>query len=260
MPLPTYPRVVYAKSPLVEAVGQFCFPANLQIDVEPPAKFHQRIRDAFPFYEWKERGETTSHAPAPARSIQVKPATPKPAHVFSSADRQWVLKLDRTHIGLATRRYIRWEDFRQRIELPVAALREFYAPVFYNHICMRYVNLIKRETLGLGRAPWSQLIAPPASGPLSDPDLGVDVQTSLNKFFFNLPARAGKVEATCGLVLEEPGKIPVFLIESHVFNDTQTDTPDGLIRLNGLHGYARDFFRWCLSRDLHDAMQPTPVD
>jgi uncharacterized protein (TIGR04255 family) len=105
----------------------------------------------------------------------VQPPTAK-GYDFASEDGTWRVSLTRTFLGLATAEYQKWEHFKEKLSEPLAALTQIYSPDHLSRIGLRYINVIRRSTLGLKDVPWHELIVPHLSGLLGSPEVGENVR------------------------------------------------------------------------------------
>ena len=172
MAFPVSERVVYSKNPLVQVTCGLRFPPILSIVSKEPADFQEKIRTSYPLYE---RGVVLSPvipqqtAPGLAQ-FPISGALPT-VHRFINEDRTEEINLARDFISIATRKYLRWEEFKERIVLAMNALEMVYRPPFYVHIELRYQDIIDRSALGLSQTPWRELIHSPVIGLLADPSV-----------------------------------------------------------------------------------------
>ncbi len=260
MPLPDSLKVLYRRSPLLEVTSQLVFPPILKIDAELPVEFQESVRKDFPFYEQRP---PDNQPPKSGAGMMVTlgqgPPTDAPSHVFDSIDRKWRIKLTRKSLSLVSQSYTRWEDFRRRQAALADALAKIYSPAFYSHVCLRYRNMIRRESLQLQGVPWSALIESWVCGPLGQQDMAAGVESVFNKWLIKFPEKGVHVEATTGLADEQPSKLKVFIIETHTYTNEQTGVSDVLQRLDGINQYAGQFFRLCITERLHMALDPAPV-
>src|SRR5690349_19499339 len=114
MPFPAVKRVIYNKNPLAEVIFQARFPRFLAIDAEPPAEFQRRIIADYPNYEQRNVVQilfaTTQEGRAPPSEVTGR------MHLFSSKDRFWSVTLVGDYFSVSTKQYVRWEEFRERME------------------------------------------------------------------------------------------------------------------------------------------------
>ena len=72
----------------------------------------------------------------------------------------WTIALARDYVALDTRRFTRWEEFREYIALVLQSFNEVYKPPYITRIGIRYRNVIDRKRLGIEDTDWRDLIAP----------------------------------------------------------------------------------------------------
>jgi uncharacterized protein (TIGR04255 family) len=259
-PFPGSDRVVYKKNPLVQVVCQLSFPSILRVDVEPPARFQERIRSDFPIFWDKssERGGFPSDLPSPIANIIWSSGRPRPqsAYDFVSADRVWTVGLTREFLSLSTSDYRRWEDFATRLQGPLQSLIAEYAPAWFGRIGLRYQNLIHRSNLGLSNEPWSSLLQPHLSGILSATNLQATVAATVTQTTIKFDDQAGYVNIRHGLVQPARGDEIAYLIDNDFFTDKQTRTEDVSRILSFFNHQSGRLFRWCITPRLHEAMGP----
>jgi uncharacterized protein (TIGR04255 family) len=224
MPFPDSPRVIYAQNPLIEVICQLRFPSILLIDSEPPAKFQERIRKAYPLYKENQLADMKLELPPEIVKLSggAFPASLRTSRVsydFVSADQIWKVGLTRDFLSLSTTRYERWEDFKAHLLEPLSALIEVYSPSFFSRIGLRYRDLIDRGRLGLKDVPWSRLLKE-----------------------HGLP--------------EESEDQLLYLIDSDFSFNGRTEVNDAIAKLDTFNRKSGRLFRWCITQELHDSMEP----
>ncbi len=127
MPFPEANRVLYRKNPLDQVVCQLRFPPILRIDAEIPAEFQEMVRRQIPNLtetsEWKlEVPPGLKDQISPEILRQILQSSGNKNYEFSSEDGQWKINLTRTFVALTTQRYERWEEFKEKLEIPFRAL------------------------------------------------------------------------------------------------------------------------------------------
>jgi uncharacterized protein (TIGR04255 family) len=264
MAFPDAPRVLYAINPLDEVVCQLKFPPVLRIDSETPVAFQEAIRDQFPLYRTESALNLSVNLPKglPAGGIANfgagLPGAGKQTHVFETADKMWRVTLARDVLGLTCRKkYDRWENFRSRLESLLEPLSANYRPSFFNHVCLRYRDVIRPWQLDVPQGvTWSELVQPWIGGPYSRSEVAADVESVLTRTVIRLPDAIGRLDASYGLANEQPGPKHVFLIDAHLYKDGQTERAHVLPSLNLLNRQAGLFFRWCITDRLHLVLRP----
>ena len=258
-----YQRVSYTRTPLVEVICQLRFPTILSIGAKVPAEFQEAVREDFPRYAARQE------QPAP-RVVGLGGPEPKvekqPAIInynFISSDGAWKLNLTNSFIALSTLRYQHWEDFAHRLDKPLAQFIQLYRPAFFERIGLRYVNAVSRRALGLEDFLWDDLIQPPYLGILGEPDVE---ETDVTKCSVDVEsALAGgcrmKLHAGPGLLgggKKDPEVKFILDQDLSAAGNLAADQVPG--RLEDLHRYAVRLFQGAITRRLHDAMGPAPMD
>ena len=261
MAFPQTERVIYEKNILEEVGCQIRFPPILGIEASAPAAFQETVRSAFPYFELKTSVTLPTGVPSPIAEVVKRDLSlvGSKSFVFSSEDRLLTLALSKDGLSLGSRRYERWEPFREHLRQAIESVAKIYRPSFYTHTCVRYKNSVRREPLGLADAPWSAILQPWVSGPLETPEAADAVEALQNRCVIQLPNSRGKVDAGFSLGMHQPSKERAFIIETHVFNDSRKELSDVLPCLDDLHAQAGLFFRWCIKDQLHWAMRPAAV-
>ncbi len=260
MLFPETPRVIYQKNPLVEVICQLRFPLLLRIDTEPPADFQEALREEYP----KLKVEKSLGI-----NISVQGNIPSPGatglkYEFASEedDPIWKVVLANNFLALTTKKYERWEEFRERLEKLIAILAEIYRPNFFTRIGLRYQDLIVRSELDLKDCSWTDLLKPHIAGLFSPSGLSEqDIVESLSVFRCPLSPIDGFVRVRHGLASrndQDDGELD-YLIDSDFYTESQTELSDVLTTLDDFNKQAGRLFHWCIEEKLHDAMRPRHV-
>lgn len=262
MPLPDYDRVIYSKNPLEEVICQLRFPPILLIDAELPAPFQEAVRDRYPLYEEKAQGSETPEIP-PAIAKLLPPGwpigQPRRVYLFTSADNRWVVTLTRDALSLATKRYERWEEFRERLEELLRILVQHYNPPFYSRVGLRYQDVIRRSRIASEKVSWADLLQPHICGELSCRELRNEIERVVRQVLIRFDEGRGHVLVRHGLAVDTDTKEECFLIDCDHFRQERTETTDAIELLGYLNNQAGRLFRWCITDRLHNAMDPRPV-
>lgn len=261
---PEIERVKYAIAPLTEVICQVHFPPILKINTDPPADFQEAIRNDYPFYEAVRTTIQGQGLPP-----QLAGMIPSDAlfgttitHQFRTQDHTWSVTLSQDSLALSTTQYIRWKDFRDRLEVLLEILRRVYRPHVYIRLGLRYQDLIRRSAIGLSDAPWSELLQPHIAGVLADPFVGENVTFSASQAVIGMPEIDASVRIQYGLaVMPSPDKAGeiCFVIDSDMFRDGRTENNDVLTTLDSFNRESYRLFRWCVTDRVHNAMGPEPM-
>lgn len=261
MLFPNCPRVVYKKNTLESVICQLRFPPILKIDAEIPASFQDEVRNEFPNYseiieskldiplEMARRNPNDLFTPA------IKPENSK-NHEFISADGDWKINLTRTFLAFSTRKYERWEDFFNKMQLPINALIRIYRPVFFNRIGLRYINVIKRTQIGLKEIAWKELLNPALIGILQSSDINTSVESFECTQNLNLEnGRLARISTRIKKDADEDG----FIIDGDFFTTNHVSNSELKIVLDSLHSQSTCFIRWAITEKLHNALEPNLI-
>ncbi len=258
-PFPNLPRIIYRKNPLNEVLCQLRFPPILRIAAETPATFQERIRKEYPLF--RERQPEVALPPgipnAVAELMKGLPKQKPSAYEFVSEDGLWKTALTRESLALTSARYIRWEEFRKRLDTPLKALLEVYSPAFFSRVGLRYQNVIRRSVLGLPETTtWAQLIKPHVTGILAANDVLNVVEEMQSQTVIKLAIGKVTVRSAIAEVTDQKKKEDCFLIDNDFFTNERTklNDVDGILRY--FNRQSGNLFRWSIEDRLHTAMQP----
>jgi uncharacterized protein (TIGR04255 family) len=261
---PSSPRVFYAKAPLVQVVSELRFPPILKIAGGPPVDFQERIRSAFPLFATVPNLGFSQLPQMPQLQAEILqaigPQLGAVSYQFQTEDQGSTVGLSTSSLSLTTTNYKIWEDFQNYLSGPLMALEDIYKPAFYSRIGLRYTDAINRELLNLENRPWSSLINPPLLGELVLPVFERNAEVTGRQLTIRIPDGTGKITLKHGHanVQGKPGIC--YVIDFDFFRDQRTevkDAPSALDRFNELAGNA---FRWCITAELHHALDPRPID
>ncbi len=266
MPFPASPRVIYKKNPLDEVICQLKFPPVLKIDSELPARFQESLRGDYPLFQ--EASPAFSDLlgrglpPEVGKLINLEMSIPLAGKVyhFISAHEKWKVGLAREFIALSTGSYVRWEEFRAKMEQVVSILVNEYSPSFFVRIGLRYRDVIRRSVLDLRDVHWSELLKPQILGELASPDVESEIEQAGRETLIAVNGGRARVHIRHGLARIVDGNEEVYLIDCDFYDEERTEVKDVFTRLDSLHREAGRLFRWCITDRLHKALQPEPVD
>lgn len=262
MPFPEVKRVLYEKNPLDNVICQLRFPPILKIDAELPASFQDMVRNQFP--NFLESAETNVVAIHPSISGQIPPeilrqvvqASSSKNYEFSSEDGAWKINLTRTFIALTTKRYERWEEFRDKLQIPLTALEKVYSPDYLSRVGLRYIDVIKRSTLNIKDLAWDKLIRPYISGVLGSPMVGNFVKNFESKYEIGLADNESIVRIIAKFVEAKEDNEICFMIDSDFYVSKRIGLSSTIDKLNYFNLRASRLIRWCITNRLHQAMEP----
>ena len=257
-----YDRYQYAHPPLMEVICQLRFPAILAIDANEPVDFQEAIRQEFPRYS-VHREQLPPKVVKKGTGTVLEPQKPVNNHSFISEDGRWKINLTQNFIALSTVGYQRWEDFAARLDRPLAQFIQIYRPAFFERLGLRYLNAISRRTLGLTDSLWDDLIQTKYLGILGEPDVeeseiakcSVDVETPLVGGY-RMKVHAGPGVLGGGRVKDNEIR---FILDSDFSAADKISAEQVPEKLERMHQYAVCLFQGAITKELHEAMGPTPM-
>ena len=267
MPFPDYPRVIYARNPLVEVVCQVDFPPILRISAEEPMAFQERIRHLYPNFDTSQGPESLPDSVPDVLRPFLQGAFQDPTlsqglrqFQFSDAAHDWHVFLSRDTLSLATDAYTRWEDFNARFTVLLDTLLEEYSPSYFTRVELTYKNLVSPQRAGNKSYTWTDLLSSPVLGELATPALeGFGIVGARREIRLELESDLF-LTLSHGFVVDDEQGDPSYLIDAEYHKEGQIATHDCLANISRCHSYAGKIFRWCITDTLHDALGPTPVE
>lgn len=262
MPFPEAERVVYSRNLLDRVICQLRFPPILTIDTKLPADFQESIRKRFPGFRAKD--ETAFAIPQsmqkdiPTAFLQniVPSGDAAKNYEFISEAEDWTVNLTRTFVALTTKQYKNWEDFKEMLNAPLAALTKYYEPSHFSRVGLRYIDIVKRRELGLDNIDWSGLLDFHILGLLASPNIKADIRSYEAKYEMRLDDGNSMVRITTGLVQSPDSDETWFLIDSDFSEVGRVDRVRAMERLDYFHRQASRLIQSVITRRLHDAMGP----
>ena len=263
MTFPETERVIYRDNPLQQVICQLRFPTILRIDTESPADFQEHVRHLFPGF--RETHDDTIHQLPDAISQSLPPdiaslISPKsnPRFQFVSKSGYWTIALTRDFVALDTRRYTRWEDFREFFKLALKSLKVVYSPPYFTRVGLRYRNVIDRKRIGLQNVEWRDLIEPFVLAQLAQSETMENVLEQQGKTLLQLNDSGDMVRMEYGQVTEKDGdpSNKLYLLDHDFYTNSEMETKDVIGRLDDYNSHNRRLFRWCIRERLHEGMGP----
>ena len=256
--------MIYKHNPLEMVVCQLRFPPILKIDADIPATFQNRIRGDYPNFSEKSEWRMEIPVPEEVREMfppevlqQVLRTTGLKNYEFSSEDNRWKVNLTRTFFALTASKYERWEQFKERLIGPLKALNDLYSPAYYSRIGLRYVDVIRRSTLGLGGVDWSELLESYVLGILGEPTVAEYVQGSQSRYEIRLADGKNSARIITRFVRAvDSADEDRYEIDSDFFSTDKTSISDACRTLDYFNQRASRLIQWCITERLHQAMEP----
>jgi uncharacterized protein (TIGR04255 family) len=259
MKFPESQRATYSRNPLLEVICQLRFPKILRIDTEVPVDFQEAVRAEYP---------TLNTSRAIELPFLSNPQTNSPPIVmgqgltyeFLDKEGKWKLVLSSDFIALSTVDYEKWEDFRSRLSSAISLLVKYYSPSHFTRVGLRYQDLIIRSELGLEQHPWRSLLQPPVLGVFVADNLPEhDFTEALSVFACRLDYADAVLRVRYGLARKDESDELGYLIDADFYTENNTEINDATHSLDQFNREAGNFFRWCITEELQQALQPKPL-
>jgi len=254
---PASPRVIYEKTPLREVICQLRFPPILRVEAQTPADFQDRIRERFPLLERNQPMTAGILAQLPNELRNALPAQiSSTSYIFRADDGFSHLTLNPDSLALTVTNYTRWEDFREQLFPALDALIEIYKPAHFSRVGLRYLNVILRDSLGLGGLPWGDILIPEIVGELRLPQWEAGVEDARHVIRSKIANSSDAVLFQHGLAQVEGETETGYALDFDFYTDIRTDVGDAHATVDRLNGYTGPAFRWCIKPVVHAAMGP----
>ena len=260
MPFPESERVIYKNNPLEQVVCQLRFPAILRIGTDIPVGFQERIRQSYPIFQ--EKSEIPLVLP-PELAQQVPQEVlnslklSNKAYDFKSSDNDWIVSLTNNFLALTCNDYKQWEEFLNHLLIPFEALKQEYTPAFFTRVGLRYQNVIRKPSLGLETAAWSELLNEYIVGELASPELSEVIEEFAHIILVKLEDKLGHVRIRHGFAEDnKTGELVGYIIDSDFYTEEKMEVDDAIDLLVEFNRQNRQLFRWIISDQLHLAMEP----
>ena len=263
MPFPEVTRVIYNKNPLDEVICQLKFPPILKIDTEIPVEFQEKVRAKFPMFseksEWQIAIPPEAQGKIPPEILQqAMKSSGIRNYQFSSEDEQWQINLTRGFVALSAKKYQRWEQFKEMLEIPLKALINIYAPDYFLRVGLRYIDVINRSVLNLTDVSWNELLQPHILGILGAPEVASKVKNFETTHDIGLADGESLVRIITKFVKPVDDDEICFKIDSDFYRH-KTELSSYISILDYLNKRASRLIQWCITRRLHEAMEPKSI-
>jgi uncharacterized protein (TIGR04255 family) len=249
MKFPKSQRVTYSRNPLWEVICQLRFPKILRIETELPVDFQEAIRAEYPILK------TPPAIQLPfLSSPQISQGV---TYEFFDKEGKWKLVLYSDFIALSTVNYEKWEDFRSRLSTAINLLVKCYSPSHFTRVGLRYQDFIIRSELELTQSPWQSLLQPAILGVFVADNLPEqDFTEASSMFVCRLDYADAVLRVQYGLTRKDEFGELGYLIDADFSTENNTEINDATHFLDRFNQEAGNFFRWCITEELQQALQP----
>lgn len=179
---------------------------------------------------------------------------------FKSEDGHTFIELNNSFVSLTTERYTRWEEYSAFIDKILDAFVSIYVPSYFTRIGLRYINIINKNNINLAEIPWSKLLSKYICG-----ELGADfIENNIDEFLkfvrVRPPGSSLGFLLQNGIVKDETNSKNSYAIDFDFYDDNKTEINRARAVTDALHGLSGRAFRWAITDELHNALEPSPVD
>ena len=226
-------------SPLLSVTCQMQFPMILKIGQELPAAFQEQLGKDYPLFQ---------------------PTQDRRGYRLASQDNDHQVLLLPDALAVLTSRYTSWSQFQTRISGAVRALQTCYEPAFCSRVNLRFQNLLRPALYGFTKIQWASLVNPTVLGPFSIPGHKGQLQGSRHDIVVSLPESSHRFRLVHGFVqyrderrADQAGE-PAYLLDQDYFTTQRLNWADIRSTLDQFEQEAGQFFRLCVTDQLHHAM------
>lgn len=264
MPFEQKPRVRFHKDPLVEVVCQFVFVSEVEDlrsgSAEKLVQLHNSIKVKFPLF--KRSKSVSLDVNTDTQSVsQVE----SPVYEFSSIDETVRAIVSPDSLAFVTTKYESKEAFFDYIFTVYDALLNLDMVLPIKRIGLRYKDVIQRSRLTKnGEYPqWSELLKSSLVSILEEEELvNAQILGTHSNFTIVLDSidKNAKVNVNCGIVNHAQSHEQCFMIDSDYFIEGIFDYDSASEFLHRANVKARDFFQWCITDKLYQALEPEHIE
>ena len=252
MLFPEVEKVIYKINCKESVTCQLRFPSVMKIENEGAVSFKELVNKNYPEF-------SKSIAPTSDETEQSSTCSGNKIFVFCSKDGKWKINLKNNNLSLSTTNYHDWEDFKNRLQIPLKALIDSCKIDHFNQIGLRTVYIFMPSKLGLKDVVWKNLVSPGILGVLALEDMAGNIENLENISFIRLANRNTILKiGTKTVRMTEKGEIGLTIDEDlSETADRGLDQIEG--SLNHLNAGSTRMFRWGIKDRLHKAMKPETV-
>ena len=259
------PEVIYNKPILRQVVCQFRFPTILSINESSPVNFQKKIRKEFPGldetieknFQFKLSPQENS-IPTPISSDQS--LFNKKNYRFFNREDNFSINITDRFIAFSRNSYQSWENFLNNINHPLQAFISEYEPSYYDRIGLRFINIVNRKQLGIEEVNINELFKQELSSTLNLVSENEDgLQGYVTDIRYCIDAKQPDILIhTILKLVSDPidGEKNCLLFDYDIYSTNQIKIDAGNEKLEEIHHYSWNFFKWAISEKLNKAMDP----
>ncbi|MDH5921077.1 TIGR04255 family protein [Vibrio splendidus] len=264
MPFEQKPRVRFHNDPLVEVVCQFVFVSEVEDfrsgSAEKLVQLHDSIKDKLPLF--KRSKNVSLDVNTDTQSVSQVEA---PVYEFSSIDETVRVVVSPDSVAFVTTKYESKEVFFDYIFSVYDALLHLGMVLPIKRIGLRYKDVIQRSRLAENgeSLQWNELLKSSLVSILEEEELTkTQILGAHSNFTIALDSinKNAKVNVNCGIVNHAQSHEQCFMIDSDYFIEGIFDYDSASDFLHRANVKARDFFQWCITDKLYEALRPERIE
>lgn len=263
MPFEQKPRVRFHNDPLVEVVCQFVFVSEIDEigngHADKLVRLHDAIKNKLPLF--KRSKNVSLEVNTDTQSVsQVE----TPIYEFSSIDESVNVVISPNSVSCTTTKYESKETFFAYIFSVYEALESLNLVLPIKRIGLRYKDVIQRSKLAIeGESiQWGELLKSSLVSILEEEELAktkiIGTQSNFTLVLDSIGKNA-KMNVSCGIVHHAQTREQCFMIDSDYFIEGIFDYDSASDFLHRANVKARDFFQWCITDKLYEALKPERI-
>ncbi len=255
--LPEPDRTELPRSPLDLVVCQVRFERTVAVsDAAKGLAFHEALggrEGPYPKLEQRQ-AQALNVTFVPGSPAQFSQPQPLSGWHLEAADENWNVQLMPEHLGLETRAYSTWEEFRGRFSAALKALVDVVAPVLESRIGLRYVDRIQEPRVTSPEG-WAPYIAQGLLGLACHPVLGSAIVAQQHQVVIDLGDGAA-CRFAHGLLRADDERLHYILdYDLHREGSRSFDTEEIMSKLDEFNTDALKLFHSSTTPELLDALR-----
>ena len=157
---------------------------------------------------------------------------------------------------ISNRNYHKWEEFKEKLQLPLNALIDVYSPMHFTRVGLRYIDVIVRSRLGLEGVDWEKLINGYVLGMMAVSGMEDKIRSAVSIYDIGLEEGEDIVRIASRIVKLIDSYEKCYMIDSDFFTHSKTEINEVINKLDSFNKHASRLIRWCIRERLHEAMEP----
>lgn len=253
------PRVKYGLQPLKEVICQLVFATPIEPALytdELAASIQETLGKDFRLFDVK-----TNHGVQVNVDNKSTEMVSQKLYEIATMDRNYMVTLSQDFISFTTTQYTCWEDF-SKIILTLINENTFLSELgSFARIGLRYRDVLIPSELGLSESvAWGEYVNPKLAALLLDDEFESAILGGLVNYGLQLSNNPNEqLNIQSGMAIDSTTNERCFLIDGDFYSSGDIKHDECSTYLARFNVYARNFFRWAISEELHNMLKPTAV-